>query len=416
MTFEGRRNRKHLARKQREERLRRYLIIGVAIVAVAVVGVIGYGWYDVNIRQPNRPIITVEGVQISQESFRARVRLLQGQLMNQLSSTQQLTSFFGNDPDVMAQLNQDMQRIESQLQNPIILGQQTIEQMVREVLIEQEAERRGLSVTEAEVDALIQESFGYYPEGTPTPGPTNTPRPTGTIDPTAQAAVTPTETATAGPTPTITLTPSPQPSATPYTQELYEQDYQAYMDQLAADEISEKDFRGVVRAELYRQKLQQAFEDEVSHTQEQVHARHILVEEESTAQEVLDLLEQGDSFEDLAAEYSIDESNKDEAGDLGWFGRGRMVEPFEEAAFNAEVGEIVGPVETSFGFHIIEVLEHEDRELSDQEYQQAVETAMQQWLTEVRRETQVDVLDAWTQIVPIAPGYGSLDQPQQALP
>lgn len=413
MTFEGRRNKKHIARKQREERLRRYLIIGIGIVGLAVIGVLVYGWYDVNIRQPNRPVITVAGEEISQDAFRARVRLLQGQLMSQLNSTQQLMGFFGDNPEVQQQLEQDKLRMESQLQNPVVLGQQTIEQMVREVLIQQEAERRGITVSEQEVDQALQESFGYFAEGTPTPGPTNTARPTRTPDPTALAQITPTVTATDGPTPTSTLSPTPLPTATAYTLEAYQQDYQDYLEQLANDDISEQHIRGVVRADLYRQELLADFEQEVSRNQEQVRARHILVEDEATAQEVLDKLEAGESFEDLAAEYSIDESNKDQGGDLGWFSRGRMVEPFEQAAFDAEVGEIVGPVETSFGFHIIEVLGHEERQLNEQEYQQAVEQAFQEWLTEARRETQVDVIEEWPQLVPIAPGFGSGGQPVQ---
>lgn len=60
-----------------------------------------------------------------------------------------------------------------------------------------------------------------------------------------------------------------------------------------------------------------------------------------------------DNFADLARENSSDYSNRDSGGDLGEFSRGVMVEPFENAVFDAKVGEIVGPVETDFGYHII---------------------------------------------------------------
>jgi peptidyl-prolyl cis-trans isomerase D len=63
----------------------------------------------------------------------------------------------------------------------------------------------------------------------------------------------------------------------------------------------------------------------------------------------------GEDFAAIAREISEDESNKERGGDLGFFGRGRMVPAFEEAAFNASAGDIVGPVKTDFGYHLIEV-------------------------------------------------------------
>ncbi len=65
---------------------------------------------------------------------------------------------------------------------------------------------------------------------------------------------------------------------------------------------------------------------------------------------------EGEDFAELARDYSEDTS-ADEGGDLGWFGRGRMVQPFEEAAFNAGEGEVVGPVQSRFGYHLIKVHE-----------------------------------------------------------
>jgi peptidyl-prolyl cis-trans isomerase C len=85
---------------------------------------------------------------------------------------------------------------------------------------------------------------------------------------------------------------------------------------------------------------------------DKIRCAHILVEKESRAKEVLDKLGKGESFEKLAAEYSIDGSRK-RGGDLGYFGHGVMVREFEKAAFALKPGEISGIVKTQFGYHII---------------------------------------------------------------
>ena len=75
------------------------------------------------------------------------------------------------------------------------------------------------------------------------------------------------------------------------------------------------------------------------------------------AQELTDRAREGEDFAELAKTYSEDESNRDRGGDLNFFKRGAMVKPFEEAAFSANAGDIVGPIETQFGVHIINVIE-----------------------------------------------------------
>lgn len=88
----------------------------------------------------------------------------------------------------------------------------------------------------------------------------------------------------------------------------------------------------------------------------EVEASHILVEDETTAQEVIDKLNAGGDFAELAKEYSTDTANNEDGGNLGYFGTGEMAEAFETAAFAMEVGEVSSePVETEYGFHIIKV-------------------------------------------------------------
>jgi parvulin-like peptidyl-prolyl isomerase len=75
----------------------------------------------------------------------------------------------------------------------------------------------------------------------------------------------------------------------------------------------------------------------------------------SLAMEILQRAKSGEDFAGLAQTYSEDEGSRDKGGDLGFFKRGAMVQPFEEAAFGASAGDVVGPVETTFGLHIIKV-------------------------------------------------------------
>jgi parvulin-like peptidyl-prolyl isomerase len=108
-----------------------------------------------------------------------------------------------------------------------------------------------------------------------------------------------------------------------------------------------------------------------AHPEEQVHARHILIAVKSEnapteegldktaarakAEEVLKRVKAGENFESLAKEYSTDPGSKENGGDLGWFGRGRMVPDFEKAAFALQPGQVSDIVESPFGFHIIKV-------------------------------------------------------------
>ena len=88
----------------------------------------------------------------------------------------------------------------------------------------------------------------------------------------------------------------------------------------------------------------------------QIHCAHILVKTEQEAKQLLSELQKGTNFAKLAEQKSLCPSRK-QGGDLGFFGRGQMVNPFENAAFSLEKGKISPPVKTEFGWHIIKRLE-----------------------------------------------------------
>ena len=90
-----------------------------------------------------------------------------------------------------------------------------------------------------------------------------------------------------------------------------------------------------------------------------VQARHILVATKELAEEIQKKLDDGAEFSKMAEEYSECPSKK-RGGDLGWFGKGAMVRAFEVAAFSAQEGDVVGPIKTEFGWHLIYVYEVKD--------------------------------------------------------
>ena len=83
---------------------------------------------------------------------------------------------------------------------------------------------------------------------------------------------------------------------------------------------------------------------------------HILVQKQSEAIAILDKIKKGEKFGKLARELSIDTGSAKRDGNLGFFGRGKMVKEFETAAFNLQVGQISEPIKTQYGYHLIKRL------------------------------------------------------------
>ncbi len=83
---------------------------------------------------------------------------------------------------------------------------------------------------------------------------------------------------------------------------------------------------------------------------------HILVEKHSEAISLLERIQKGEKFGKLAKEFSLDSGSAKRDGNLGYFGRGKMVKEFEKSAFNLQMGQISEPVKTQYGYHIIKRL------------------------------------------------------------
>lgn len=133
--------------------------------------------------------------------------------------------------------------------------------------------------------------------------------------------------------------------------------------------------------------------------EEQVKARHILVATEKEAQEIKEKLAKGEDFAALAKEFSTDDSTKNNGGQLGFFNRGDMTPEFEKAAFALSVGQISAPVKTEYGYHLIKVEEKKEAAAPNYEksktdieeylFNQKLQQEYSPWLQEVSAEYEI---------------------------
>ena len=128
-------------------------------------------------------------------------------------------------------------------------------------------------------------------------------------------------------------------------------DKRGYISGLAID--------GIVKQAVTDEALQKAYDDRFKDAKPQTeyNAAHILVATQEEADALKAELAGGADFAELAKAKSTDTGSGANGGDLGWFGLGMMVKPFEEAVVGAKIGEVTGPVQTDFGFHLILVKE-----------------------------------------------------------
>ncbi len=421
-------NRKFIAQKQREERQKRAILIGTITVLVIVLGLVGYGLIDRYILQPGTTIVEIGNSDINVTEFEQRVRYERFRRINQLVELINFSQSLGGTPDTFAYFQPQINQVITELQQPRLIGQQVIEALTEELIILEEAEKFGIEISDQVIDREIEKIFGYFPEGTPTPVPTQEPQPTSTLSSLQKTLLPPTSTPTDIPVeegeeesaPSITPTPepteipptpeNPDPTATPllkpteYTEELFEDNYQLAMDNLESEaDITEETFRDLVKVFYLREELIKEITSDIQPVQEQVWARHILVDDEETANQLLEQLEDGDAFSELAQEFSTDTASGQRGGDLGWFGRGMMTPVFEEAAYALDVGEISDPIETNFGWHIIQVIGKEERPVDPRTLQELKNQAFSEWLREKRAEYEVEVNENWSEYLPNEP-------------
>ncbi len=424
---------KHLARKQQEEKQVKTAITVTVVILAVVAILLGYVLIDRYIIEPNTTVARVGETEIKAGEFRSSTTYSR---LNMLNQATQYVNYFGDTGKQYAL------SLILQIKDPTIVGENVLNQLIDEVIISEEAANRNITVSDEEVQQELQEQFGFYPEGTYTPTVTTTPVYTPTwsaaqfalIDPTDTPvpSSTPTETPegwvptatdvpegsptdvpatatvepTVGPDPTETPIPTITPTPTPFTERLYNKEVKDYLDSLSVYGISRSDIERIIYNELLRDKLIADVTKDLEPTEEQVWVRHILVDSEEVANEVKTKLDDGADWHDIAAEYSTDESNKDNGGDLGWIGADDSYdEDFLAGAFAlTEDGQISDPVESQFGWHIIQLVSKATNSVSSSKFTQIKQNFFTDWLEEIRTSRDdIVISDDWTKYCPDTP-------------
>jgi len=397
--------RKQRSRIEREKRTERLLILGVIAVGVIVVGVLVYGFVVEKVVKARESVAIVGDTPITTAEFQARVRFVRMQIQNELQFwRQQQQTLDPTDPSAQSYLEYiqgTIRNLESQLApgNSLSIGEQTLDELIQEELVRQEAQRRGVTVAPEELQEQIESAFGYN-RNPPTPTPEPTVTPVWSLEDlfTPEPGGTPPLTSTEVLTPTPTSTPLPTP--TPMTEAAFRERYNAFLKSVKPLGLSEQQYRSWLEASLLADKLVEQFKAEVPATADQVKVRYLSVNSQEQADELAGRLDAGEDFQALLDEVTKDESAAGYGTELDWLPKSLLARRLDaevaDLAFTLGVGEHSQPVPSQDGtrYTIIEVVGHEVRELDRSMQEQLGTTAFQEWLdaqmTLVERRTYQD--------------------------
>jgi parvulin-like peptidyl-prolyl isomerase len=367
--------RKQASRIKREQRTERILVWGVIGVAVVVIGVLAYGFIVERVIKSRQAVATVGDTAITTAEFQARVRFARMQTTSELNYMyQQQRALDPTNPDaqfLLEYLQSNIVDLQSQLdpENALVIGEQSLEQLIQEQLVRQEAQARSISVSPQEVDVAIEQFFGY--DSSPV---------LPTLSPSTTLPLAPSDVVVSEPT--VTSPPTP----TPMTEAEFEQRYDNFLKGLRNLNITEQQYRSWVESSLLLEKLQEQMTAEAPATADQVLLRYVTIDDEEKATEVAARLDAGEDFQTLLDELRADEEISAYGSELDWLPRASLETRFEklvsDIAFSLPVGERSQPIPSEDGerFSVIEVLGHEERELDEYLRQQYADQAFQEWL------------------------------------
>jgi len=167
---------------------------------------------------------------------------------------------------------------------------------------------------------------------------------------------------------------------------------EAFQQWLTDQGMSEEEFRVRLRRDMIATQMANRAVEAVPTHGEHIHARHILVNSEEEARQILAQLEAGGDFVSLARTYSQDTSTRDTGGDLGFFPQGILTAPeVEAAAFALQPGQFSAVIQSSMGYHIVQLVERvPDMEIDPEHLRLLREKASREWLEALRAAATIE--------------------------
>ncbi|CEJ83251.1 putative Peptidylprolyl isomerase [Hyphomicrobium sp. GJ21] len=178
-------------------------------------------------------------------------------------------------------------------------------------------------------------------------------------------------------------------------------DFETRLAYLKRRALRELYFEKVIKGSVSDADARKIYDDQVKllKPEEEVSARHILVETEEQAKELKAKLDKGADFAQLAKENSKDPGSKDDGGNLGYFGHGQMVPQFEEVVFKLKKGEVSDPVKTQFGWHLVKLEDSRTKQppafeiVKDRIAQSLLLQKAQKTAMELRANAKIEIVD-----------------------
>ncbi|MFW6042075.1 MAG: SurA N-terminal domain-containing protein [Chloroflexota bacterium] len=419
-----RRSRKEILRERHHARQTRQLRIAVGAIVSLLVLVLIVAVVVEYVVRPRQPVATVNGTDVRLDEWQNRVRYQRAQFIIALED--QLEAF--QDVSLVQQFGQ--QQI-SLLQQPALLGELVLEQMVDEELIRQAALERGIRVSDEEVEERLAEQFNYFGGDSPTPMPT----PTATIDPTPSLTPIPTEVITDivptnTPTPTVeaAATQPVQPTATPVSEEAYQTQLNELLSRYREKGVSEETYRNALRAQIFQDKLADRLAEEQNLSTEEEMASLFVIsfDTEEEAEEGLQRIEE-EGFLDAwnrirSTPAEAEEPEPGTAAEALWRTQEQLEQqygaevaatafelPLEEPSDILIQGEpdsqgVENPAVPA-RFHIVQVSGREMRELSESAFEDRKRQLVADLVAEQRQGglAQVEIHPLWRARVPSQP-------------